>query len=60
LKGLKRLMKVVANGGGTLSIIFSGHPKLRNDMHQPHLEEVGYRMTIFEFEGIAGRVDRIT
>jgi len=54
LKGLKRLMEVVANGGGTLSIVLSGHPKLRNDLRQPRLEEVGYRMTIFEFEGIAG------
>jgi type II secretory pathway predicted ATPase ExeA len=54
LKGLKRLMEVVANGGGTLSIILSGHPKLRNDLRQPRLEEVGYRMTIFDFEGIAG------
>ncbi|HTV46140.1 MAG TPA: AAA family ATPase [Stellaceae bacterium] len=35
LKGLKRLMEVVANGGGTLSIILSGHPKLRNDLRQP-------------------------
>jgi type II secretory pathway predicted ATPase ExeA len=54
LKGLKRLMEVVANGGGTLSIVLSGHPRLRNDLRQPRLEEVGYRMTIFEFEGIAG------
>ena len=54
LKGLKRLMEVVANGGGTLSIILSGHPRLRNDLRRPSMEEIGYRMSVFDFDGIAG------
>lgn len=54
LRGLKRLMEVVANGGGTLSIILSGHPRLRNDLRRPSMEEIGYRMSVFDFDGIAG------
>jgi hypothetical protein len=54
LIGLKRLMEVVADGGGTLSIILAGHPKLRNDLRRPSMEEIGYRMSVFDFDGIAG------
>jgi type II secretory pathway predicted ATPase ExeA len=54
LTGLKRLMEVVAGGGGTLSVILSGHPKLRNDLRRPSMEEIGYRMTVFDFDGIVG------
>jgi hypothetical protein len=35
LVGLKRLMEVVADDGGTLAINRSGHPKLRNDLRRP-------------------------
>jgi hypothetical protein len=54
LTGLKRLMEVVADGGGTLSIVLVGHPKLRNDLRRPTMEEIGYRATVFAFDGIAG------
>lgn len=54
LTGLKRLMEVVADGGGTLSIVLAGHPKLRNDLRRPTMEEIGYRATVFSFDGIAG------
>jgi hypothetical protein len=47
-------MEVVAGGGGTLSVILSGHPKLRNDLRRPSMEEIGYRMTVFDFDGIVG------
>ena len=30
--GLKRLREVVMGGGGMLSIVLAGHPKLRNDL----------------------------
>jgi type II secretory pathway predicted ATPase ExeA len=54
LTGLKRLMEVAADGGGTLSIVLAGHPKLRNDLRRPTLEEIGYRTDVFSFEGMAG------
>lgn len=55
LVGLKRLMEVVSDAGGSLSIVLSGHPKLKNDLQRPTMEEIGYRTTIITFEGIAGQ-----
>jgi type II secretory pathway predicted ATPase ExeA len=43
LTGLKRLMEVVGDGGGRLPIVLAGHPKLRNDLRRPTMEEIGYR-----------------
>lgn len=51
LVGLKRLMKVVADGGGTLAIILAGHPKLRDDLRRPTMEEIGYRSVHFALDG---------
>lgn len=31
-----------------------GHPKLRNDLRRPTMEEIGYRTDIFSLNGIAG------
>ena len=47
-------MEVVEDGGGRLSVILAGHPKLRNDLRRPTMEEIGYRTDIFTLEGIAG------
>ena len=47
-------MEVLADGGGTLSIVLVGHPKLRNDLRRPTMEEIGYRATVFFFDGITG------
>jgi type II secretory pathway predicted ATPase ExeA len=55
LVGLKRLMEVVIDAGGSLSIVLSGHPKLKNDLQRPTMEEIGYRTTVISFEGIAGQ-----
>ena len=55
LKGLKRLMEVIADGGGRLSVVLAGHPKLRNDLRRPNMEEVGYRTSSFAFDGIVGQ-----
>ncbi|WP_423229009.1 ExeA family protein [Sinorhizobium meliloti] len=52
LTGLKRLMEVVADAGVLLSVLLVGHPRLRNDLRRPQMEEIGYRTTIFEYEGI--------
>ena len=47
LTGLKRLMEVAEDGGGRLSVVLAGHPKLRNDLRRPTMEEIGYRTDIF-------------
>ena len=53
LVSLKRLMEVVEDGGGLLSIVLAGHIKLKNDLMRPSLEEIGSRSTIFNLDGIA-------
>lgn len=52
LIGLKRLIEVVRDGGGTLSVVLAGHPKLKNDLRRPSMEEIGLRATVFEIEGL--------
>jgi len=54
LTGLKRLMEVVEDGDGRLSIVLAGHLKLRNDLRRPTMEEIGYRTDVFTLDGIAG------
>src|SRR5712691_9162505 len=51
---LKRLLEVVEEGDGKLSIVLAGHPKLGNDLRRPTMEEIGYRTDIFTLDGIAG------
>ena len=55
LIGLKRLIEVVQDGDGVLSIILAGHPKLKNDLRRPAMEEIGSRTTIFSLDGIQGQ-----
>lgn len=45
---------MVADGGGVLSIVLAGHPKLRNVLLRPNMEEIGFRFAVFPFEGMAG------
>ena len=54
LVGLKRLIEVVRDGGGTLSIVLAGHPKLKNDLRRPTMEEIGSRAAVFDLEGFGG------
>lgn len=54
LTGLKRLIEVVEDGGGTLSIVLGGHPKLKNDLRRPTMEEIGYRTAVFSLDSIGG------
>ena len=54
LTGFKRLMELAAGAGAVLSVLLIGHPKLRNDLRRPQMEEIGYRTTTFEFEGVSG------
>jgi type II secretory pathway predicted ATPase ExeA len=50
LRGLKRLMEVVREGDGVLSIVLAGHPKLKNDLRRSSMEEIGHRATIFNLD----------
>jgi type II secretory pathway predicted ATPase ExeA len=50
LVGLKRLIEAVRSGGDTLSVVLAGHPKLKNDLWRPTMEEIGARATVFELE----------
>lgn len=52
LTALKRLLELAAEGGGQLSIVLIGYPKLKNDLRRPQMEEIGDRMTVFEFGGL--------
>jgi hypothetical protein len=47
-------MEVIEDGGGRLSVILSGHPKLRNELRKQTMEEIGFRTDIFNLDGIAG------
>ena len=51
---LKRLIEVVRDGNGTLSVVLAGHPKLKNDLRRPTMEEIGSRAAIFDLEGFGG------
>jgi type II secretory pathway predicted ATPase ExeA len=52
---LKRLIELVTEGGGQLSIVLIGHPKLKNDRRRPKMEEIGDRTTVSEFGGLRDR-----
>ena len=49
---IKRLIELVHQNGCTLSVVLLGHPKLKNDLRRPSLEEIGARTNIFSLEGI--------
>jgi type II secretory pathway predicted ATPase ExeA len=52
LTALKRLIELVTEGDGQLSIVLIGYPKLKNDLRRPKMEEIGDRTTVFEFGGL--------
>ncbi len=54
LTALKRLIEVVEDGGGILSVVLAGHPKLKNDLRRPTMEEIGYRTAVFSLDGLIG------
>jgi type II secretory pathway predicted ATPase ExeA len=54
LVGFKRLMKIVHYGGGTLSVVLAGHPKLKNHLRRPVMEEIGNRATVFSLDNVLG------
>ncbi len=54
LVSLKRLIELVRSNGEKLSVILAGHPKLKNDLRRPTLEEIDGRTQAFSLEGIRG------
>lgn len=54
LTGIKRLIEVVEDCGGLLSVVLAGHPKLKNDLRRPTMEEIGYRAAVFSLDGTIG------
>jgi type II secretory pathway predicted ATPase ExeA len=58
LRGLKQLIEKTRRRGGRLAVVLAGHPKLKNELRRPALEEIGARATIFELEGIKGHQRR--
>ena len=50
-KRTKRLIEMIRDGKGTLSLDLAGHPKLNNDLMRAPMEEIGSRTTLFELEG---------
>ncbi len=52
LVSLKRLIELVRSNGERLSVVLAGHPKLKNDLRRPTLEEIGGRTQAFFIEGI--------
>jgi type II secretory pathway predicted ATPase ExeA len=58
LRGLKQLIEKGLRRGVRLSVVLVGHPKLKNELRRPALEEIGARATVFELEGIKGQQER--
>ncbi|TDX24734.1 hypothetical protein [Rhodovulum visakhapatnamense] len=45
-------MDLADAGGGTLSVVLIGHPRLQNDLKRATMEEIGHRTTRIETEGL--------
>lgn len=54
LAGLKRLTETFHDGGAKLCVLLVGWPKLRNDLRNPSLEEIGSRTAVLALEGVTG------
>ena len=55
LVGLKKLIELARDNNGILSVVLAGHPKLKNDLRRPTLEEIGARANVLTLEGIKGQ-----
>ena len=49
------MIELVHGTGETLSVVLAGHPKLKNAMYNPSLEEIGEPCSVFTLEGIRGQ-----
>lgn len=55
---LKRLVEMVKGGGGLLSVVLVGHPKLKNELRRSTMEEIGDRAVVFSLESTQGDLRR--
>lgn len=55
LVGLKHLMEIIQRGGGTLSVILIGHPKLKHSLSLSSMEEIGARALFLSLETMEGK-----
>lgn len=53
LTGIKRLIEVVEDRRGH-PVRGAGHPKLKNDLRRPTMEEKGYRAAVFTLDDLIG------
>ena len=58
LVGLKRLVELAHDSSGKITIVLIGHPKLKNDLRSPIMEETGARAKVFDLQGIVGHEKR--
>ena len=47
-------MELVEGGAGRLSVVLAGHPKLRNDLRRPTMEEIAIAQRFCSLDGITG------
>ena len=47
LNGLKPLTEMIDEGGGTLSEVMIGHPRLHDNLRRPTMEEIGHEGVAF-------------
>jgi type II secretory pathway predicted ATPase ExeA len=52
LISLKRLIELSYDHGKTVAVVIAGHPKLKNDLRRPSMEEVGARVQIFTLDSL--------
>lgn len=52
LISLKRLIELSSDNGKTFAVVIAGHPKLKNDLRRPTMEEVGARVQIFTLDSL--------
>lgn len=54
LMRLKRLAETFEDGGAKLCVLLVGWPKLRHDLRNPSIEEIGSRTMVFTLDGVTG------
>ena len=55
LNGPKPRMEFITAGGGKLSVVLVGHLRLQNDLRRATMEEIGNRMSKFDFVAVGGQ-----
>jgi len=50
LTELKRLMELVRQQGDLFAVVLAGHPRLKNLLRHPAMEEIGARATVLTLD----------